>query len=427
MIGASALAFMALANTGMAAVQVDGITYELDAAKKTAMVVAGEVPSQGAVVIPDAITVENVDYVVNEIDSCAFLQNVELTSIVIGNNVEKIGFSAFERCIKLEEITFGENVYYLGYEVLKNCKSLEYVTLPNSLRVLGDESFKGCENLVYVGMSSAVEYIGNRAFKQSGLYTANIPDAAVFLGNNFLADGDVVQIIAEAEYPQNANADTFTGVDKKRCTLYVPAGSIERYAKKAYWKEFVKIEEIQPDVLYGIVIEDICYNLNTSDKTAKVVRGRFAGQWSIPATVDFEGDTYTVTTIGRYAFADCVDLLTIELPATLTSIEEGAFAGCTGIEEVYCYAEEIPVIAPDAFEGSNIGNAILYVPEALVETYKATAPWNGFKEIRPLTTTGISEISSVKGQNEIYNMYGQKVENFQKGFNIFKGKKILVK
>ena len=78
----------------------------------------------------------------------------------------------------------------------------------------------------------------------------------------------------------------------------------------------------------------------------------------------------------------------------MTSIGDRAFAECKYIENVYCYAEEVPSTDFDAFDDSNIENATLYVPASAIEAYKTTEPWSEFGTIKAIDTT--EGVESVK-------------------------------
>ena len=72
----------------------------------------------------------------------------------------------------------------------------------------------------------------------------------------------------------------------------------------------------------------------------------------------------------------------------MTSIGDWAFAYCKNIENVYCYAEEVPSTNYNsAFDDSNIENATLYVPASAIEAYKTTEPWSSFVTIKAIDTT----------------------------------------
>ena len=56
---------------------------------------------------------------------------------------------------------------------------------------------------------------------------------------------------------------------------------------------------------------------------------KYTGSIVIPSTVqDNNGEDYTVTGIGDYAFMDCVKLQSIVLPNTIQEVGYSAFYGC---------------------------------------------------------------------------------------------------
>ncbi|MBR5118616.1 MAG: leucine-rich repeat domain-containing protein [Muribaculaceae bacterium] len=58
------------------------------------------------------------------------------------------------------------------------------------------------------------------------------------------------------------------------------------------------------------------------------------GKLVIPAYVTHDGVTYTVTTLGGWAFFGCEDITEVELPATLTKIDIWAFCNCKKLKGI---------------------------------------------------------------------------------------------
>ena len=58
------------------------------------------------------------------------------------------------------------------------------------------------------------------------------------------------------------------------------------------------------------------------------------GAVTIPATVVNGSNTYSVTSIGKYAFSDCSGLTSINIPNSVTSIEKYAFFRCSGLTSI---------------------------------------------------------------------------------------------
>ena len=85
------------------------------------------------------------------------------------------------------------------------------------------------------------------------------------------------------------------------------------------------------------------------------------------------------------------------IPNSVTSIAWWAFFGCSGLTDVYCYAESVPTTDANAFSDSPISSATLHVPAASVETYKVTSPWSGFGTIVAISDlTGIKTLDSTQ-------------------------------
>lgn len=87
---------------------------------------------------------------------------------------------------------------------------------------------------------------------------------------------------------------------------------------------------------YDFEVDGIYYNiLSEEEKAVEVTYGDidYSGTIIIPETVDLTVDdndiTYSVTSIGNYAFYECSGLTGITIPESVTSIGDDAFRGCT--------------------------------------------------------------------------------------------------
>ena len=134
----------------------------------------------------------------------------------------------------------------------------------------------------------------------------------------------------------------------------------------------------------------------------------------------------SVTSIGGRAFELCYGLTSVTIGSGVTSIGTEAFSDCRKILDVYCYAEKVPYTESDAFDGSYPENANLHVPDASIDSYKATAPWSSFGKIVGLygDETGIDELKGENGTEDsaLYDLSGRRVQKGQKGVFIQNGK-----
>ena len=91
-----------------------------------------------------------------------------------------------------------------------------------------------------------------------------------------------------------------------------------------------------------VKIGDLYYTLNDIDHSAEVTYEYFESDKNysdlsaveIPSTVENDGVTYSVTSIGNAAFRLCSGLTSVTIPNSVTSIGWGAFSGCSGLTSV---------------------------------------------------------------------------------------------
>ena len=98
---------------------------------------------------------------------------------------------------------------------------------------------------------------------------------------------------------------------------------------------------------------DLIYRVNDDNVSVTVighVDGYNAqGALNIPESVSYEGHDYAVTTIGNTAFMYCFYLTSLTLPNSVTTIEEGAFAYCSGFTGDLVIPNSVVTIEPSAF------------------------------------------------------------------------------
>ena len=91
---------------------------------------------------------------------------------------------------------------------------------------------------------------------------------------------------------------------------------------------------------YDFEVDGIYYNIDgtnatvTHKGTGSNYYYTYSGSVTIPATVTYNGTTYSVTSIGYMAFRGCSGLISVVIPNSVTSIGYYAFEECSGLTSV---------------------------------------------------------------------------------------------
>ncbi len=110
---------------------------------------------------------------------------------------------------------------------------------------------------------------------------------------------------------------------------------------------------------YDAKVDGIYYNFNKTARTATVTyytfwderQASYSGSVTIPESVTYNGTTYSVTSIGELAFADC-EIYTVIIPNSVTTIGKRAFRNST-IQKV-TIPESVTSIGGFAFGGCSV-------------------------------------------------------------------------
>lgn len=289
-------------------------------------------------------------------------------------------------------------------EAFRYSPNLSHVTIPNTVTYIGDYAFSGCSYLRPIDIPNSVTYIGDRAFAGcSSLHSIVIPNSVTYIGPvPFIGCESITSIVVADGNPKydsrdgcNAIIETATNSLVQGCNNSTIPNSVTSIGDHAFSN---------------------CWCLTSIEipnSVTSIGNDAFAGCGLTSVTIP-----NSVTIIGDRAFRYC-NLTSFTIPSSVTSIGIGAFYDCK-LSEVYCYAEKVPETHSTAFLGSNIAYATLYVPAGSVEAYKSTAPWNEFKQILPIGSTGINNnVADYKEKAaDIYTLDSKKVPSLREGVNI---------
>lgn len=192
-----------------------------------------------------------------------YLNDEEITDLVIPNTMTRIGKSAFSCCSSLTTVTIPNSVTSIGSYAFVGCSGLTTVTIPNSVTSIGEYAFAGCSSLTSFtipnGLTSIAEYvfsncssltsitipenvvsIARQAFRNcTNLTTIIIPNSVTSIDYYAFRDcSELSDVYCYAENVPNTNSDAFYGSYIEYATLHVPESSIDFYRTTLPWSNF---------------------------------------------------------------------------------------------------------------------------------------------------------------------------------------------
>lgn len=118
----------------------------------------------GELFIPTYAKIGGEKYAIEKIDSGAFKDNTNITSVTLNEGIAEIGEKAFSGCTSIKRIILPDSVTLMGAGAFENNTGLTELRLGEKLEKIGDEAFLNCESisiLKYANDYSALEKIGN--------------------------------------------------------------------------------------------------------------------------------------------------------------------------------------------------------------------------------------------------------------------------
>ena len=85
---------------------------------------------------------------------------------------------------------------------------------------------------------------------------------------------------------------------------------------------------------YDAEIDGIYYNFSGDKAMVTYGSPEYSGEVVIPPSVTYNSMTYSVTSIGKYAFSACKSLTSVSIPESVTTIGDGVFSGCSSLTSI---------------------------------------------------------------------------------------------
>ena len=275
-----------------------------------------------------------------EIKDGAFV-NSNLTEIIFPESLSIIGVSAFQNCSNLVDITIPAGVEEIGGSAFGECMSLLDINVAEENKHYGsvdgvlfnkDKStliqYPAGKSGPYI-IPNTVTTIAQGVFVSSKLTEITIPESVTnIVWGAFWYCDNLKKIIDLRIEPQAITGDAFTGVPTD-IPVYVPKGSKEAYSQTENWNRFSNFVEL-PGAGDSFTVGDFKFTiLSDTGQEVSVAAANpstLSGEVTIPATVTNDGVVYTVTSLADSGFFSCSSLTGLNLPETITSVEQYAFS-----------------------------------------------------------------------------------------------------
>ena len=305
--------------------------------------------------------------------------NTTLKEVVLPDGLKTIGNSAFAMCKALNKLDVPSTVTMLGRWILEGSSLLSF-TIPEGLTTLSESTFygsniteiripttiteipnycfSGCGNLERIYLHDGIISMGKSAFIECfSLERFTIPKGVIVLSQDLFASCRGLREVYLHENITKMESSVFENC--KSLTFCSLSGAGQNILPD-------NLTEIGTKCFYSTPLKQM--NMRSTKITA-------IPEYAFYTCENLKEITLPsgLQTIGTYALSGC-PFTYIELPATLTHIDNYAFLSCNDLYSVTCNAITPPTLGTNyPFTAGKV--QYLSVPSGYVDTYKSS-DWN---------------------------------------------------
>lgn len=298
--------------------------------------------------------------------------HTSLSSITMPNSVTTIGDYAFFNCSGLTSLNIPDSVTSIGEWSFKFCSGLTSVTIGSGLTTVQQDSFSYCTALPSITIPDTVTIIGSYAFQyDSGLTTVSIGSGITTIyPGAFDNCSALTSITIEATTPPSLTLAPTAFENTNNCPIYVPCESVYVYKSASGWSNYAsRIQGIPPceqqqSKLIATYTDYTVYSIECDSSTTLSSTEVSGGTGTSAITTAIIGDC--VEEVGSYAFYRFYDLTSVTIGSGVTNIGGAAFQYCSGLTSINI-PDSVSRIESNAFQRCSgateleIGSGITYI------------------------------------------------------------------
>jgi len=293
----------------------------------------GSPDAAGDVVILDKFTIGTNDYVVTSIGEFAFWANNNIKSVIIPESVTGIGAAAFEYCDSLSAVQLPEGLTRIPDMLFYDCCSLVSLTLPSGLSYIGRHAFQNTPwySMQYNEASDGLFYIGPLLVGYKGDAPTGdlvIKGGTTCIGTEALRNCygltsvTIPESVAYIDYESFYNCKGLTAVHITNMAAWCNIEFQEEYRGSSNPLFYAHHLYLNGEEVTDLVIPD---------GVTSIGRYAFDNCMGLTSVTIPEG----VTRIGSNAFRSCGTLTSVTIPPSIAIIESNAFLWCRNLNAVH--------------------------------------------------------------------------------------------
>ncbi|MGN0384001.1 MAG: leucine-rich repeat protein [Eubacterium sp.] len=234
---------------------------------------------------------------ISDITGLGFAVNASSINLSACNKVTTIPESEFNQCT-FTTIELPPGLVEIGADAFSYCKNLTTVDLPDTLKIIGKEAFYSCSALNNVDLPDGLERLGNFAFSAcTSLESVVIPD-----GLDSFSETSLIAGIGSNVYD---GCTSLSSITLSSTMTAIPTAFLKNTTNLTSISIPSSVASLGAQAFAGCGINEI----DLSDCSA-------------------------LSVVSVQAFSACPNLKYVDLPQSVTKIDEKAFYQCTGIDNI---------------------------------------------------------------------------------------------